>query len=138
MSEHNYRGYERYFTEQLTGKNVISGYPMPYQRKSTIRQAHYSASLIDMTVDIPTTTSEYYLQQWYETLIDEDFEPRTGKLSADEIHHIVGKKIQLKGFSFIFCERFDLVVLDGLIPRCKELFVTEFCIFFVKIYISCI
>lgn len=96
VSEFDYQGYERYFTQRLTGKNVISGRPMPYAQKRTIRDAHYAAALDDMTIDIPTSTSDYYLQQWYDTIEDNSFKPRSGKLSKDEIRNVMTQITSLK------------------------------------------
>lgn len=58
-----YQGYERSFTEWYTGFSVIDGKKIREPAKS-ILAAHQSAILEDMTVDIPLSTSDYYLLQW--------------------------------------------------------------------------
>jgi hypothetical protein len=63
----SYQGYERYFTEQLTGQDVVSGSTLR-PAKVSVEQAHQAAALQDFTKDIPLSTSDYYLLQWAKVL----------------------------------------------------------------------
>ena len=71
-----YKGYERFFTQQLTGIDVVTGKPMPYARKTSVREAHYAAAAEDTTKDIPLSTSEYYLRVWSTIIANKKYEPR--------------------------------------------------------------
>lgn len=62
-----YKGYERYMTQQITGRDVVTGQRLRPARLS-VRDAHEAASLEDITVDIPLSTSEYFLEKWAEIL----------------------------------------------------------------------
>lgn len=62
-----YKGYERYMTQQLTGRDVVTGAVLRPAR-SSVRDAHEAASLEDITVDIPLSTSEYFLEKWAQLL----------------------------------------------------------------------
>jgi hypothetical protein len=79
-----YKGYERYFTQQLTGKDVVTQTPLPYARKKTLKAAHIAAALEDPTKDIPLSTSDYYLLKWADRYSSEDFQSRTVALSTTE------------------------------------------------------
>src|SRR5690606_29342261 len=72
-----YRGYERFFTEQLTGKDVVTGKELTTPPKATVKEAHYAAALNDSTKDIPLSTSEYYLINWSDLFEEEGFKPRS-------------------------------------------------------------
>ncbi len=72
----NYQGYERFFTEQLTGKDVVSGQTLRPARTSVF-EAHEAATLQDLTKDIPLTTLDFYLWKWSLRFLDENFNART-------------------------------------------------------------
>ncbi len=80
----NYKGYERYLAEALTGVDVVSGKKIGNPAK-TLRDAHYAASKIDDTKDIPLSTSEYYLRRWSWAISDDKktFQPRTKVMTAN-------------------------------------------------------
>lgn len=59
-----YKGYERYFTQQITGRNFITGQALSTGKQNTMREAHLAASLEDFTIDIPMSTSDFYLNEW--------------------------------------------------------------------------
>lgn len=71
-----YKGYERFLTQQITGKNVVTGKPMAYPRKATLKEAHYAAAAEDTTKDIPLSTSEYYAREWTKVVGKAGFVPR--------------------------------------------------------------
>lgn len=72
-----YQGYERSFTEQLTGFDYVREKTLRPARAS-FREAHEAAVLEDLAVDIPLATSDYYLWRWALRLEDSFFLPRTG------------------------------------------------------------
>ncbi len=59
----SYQGYERSFTEQLTGIDYVNKKRLRPGKKS-FKDAHEAAVLEDLTVDIPLSTSDYYLWKW--------------------------------------------------------------------------
>lgn len=59
----SYQGYERSFTEQLTGLDYVNRKRLRPGKKS-FKDAHEAALLEDLTVDIPLATSDYYLWKW--------------------------------------------------------------------------
>lgn len=71
----SYQGYERSFTEQLTGYDYVNHKQIRPPRWS-FQEAHENAILEDMTVDIPLATSEYYLWRWSEKMKQDGFVPR--------------------------------------------------------------
>jgi hypothetical protein len=77
----NYQGYERYFTQQLTGLDVVSGERLRPPRGS-MKEAHEQATLEDYTKDIPLSTSDYYLWKWALAINKKDFVPRTKAIGA--------------------------------------------------------
>lgn len=74
-----YQGYERYFTEELSGRDIVTGKKLRGGRAKTVEEAHARAVLRDATVDVPMSTSDYYLQAWYYALWEGGFKPRAGK-----------------------------------------------------------
>lgn len=76
-----YKGYERYLAQQLTGIDVVTGKPMPYPRKTSLREAHFAAALEDTAKDIPLTTSDYYLTEWADALEKNGFQVRNRALT---------------------------------------------------------
>lgn len=89
----SYQGYERSFTEQLTGLDVVSGTRLRPARAS-LKDAHEEASVEDMTKDIPLSTSDYFLWKWAEAIEGEKFTPRTQGISrADAIEAMEAVKI---------------------------------------------
>lgn len=59
----SYQGYERSFTEQLTGIDYVNRKRLRPGKKS-FKDAHEAAVLEDLTVDIPLATSDYFLWKW--------------------------------------------------------------------------
>lgn len=82
-----YQGYERFFTQQLTGIDVVTGQRLRPAR-ATIEEAHREATIEDMTVDIPMATSDYFLWKWFEKITTSGFTPRTKTISADKARQI--------------------------------------------------
>lgn len=82
-----YQGYERYFTEQLIGRDLVTGERLHSPRRS-LQEAHREATLQDLTVDIPLATSDFYLLQWFDKIMDSKFSPRTQAISAFEARKI--------------------------------------------------
>lgn len=72
----SYQGYERSFTEQLTGYDYVNKKQLRPPRWSFLA-AHEAAILEDMTVDIPLSTSEYYLWMWSKKMLQPHFVSRT-------------------------------------------------------------
>lgn len=83
-----YQGYERSFTEQLTGVDVVSGQRLRPARKSFIA-AHRAAAIEDLAKDIPLATSDFFLWKWALTIGREDFVPRTAVVGAAEARQAV-------------------------------------------------
>lgn len=73
----NYKGYERYLTEQITGKDIVTSQPISGGPKKNLKEAHKAAALQDFTLDIPLSSSDYYLNQWAQLLEGEEFKSRT-------------------------------------------------------------
>ena len=58
-------GYERFFPEQLLGRDLLSGEALgPTRFPVSFAAAHRDAVLIDQTVDKPRSTSEHFLERW--------------------------------------------------------------------------
>lgn len=83
VNDVNHQGYERAFTEQLTGLDVVSAQKLRPGRTS-LKEAHEEATVQDLTKDIPLSTSDYYLWQWALAIEASNFKPRTKKISAKE------------------------------------------------------
>lgn len=99
----NYKGYERFFTQQFSGKDVVTGKDMPYQPKHGLKDAHIAASLEDTTKDMPMSTSDYFLMQWAEAALPETFAPRTQAATAAAVRTAI------------------LGVMQGTIPSAQSL-----------------
>jgi hypothetical protein len=82
-----YQGYERSFTEWYTGLSVIDGKKIREPAK-TILAAHQSAILEDMTVDIPLSTSDYYLLQWAKLFASKHPKSRLSQYDGEKIKTI--------------------------------------------------
>lgn len=80
----NYQGYERSFTQQLTGVDIVSGERLRPARAS-LKEAHENATIEDLTKDIPLSTSDYYLWKWALTIGKKDFAPRTNSATAKAV-----------------------------------------------------
>lgn len=92
----NYQGYERSFTEQLTGVDVVSGKRLR-PAKISFSEAHQAATVEDFAKDIPLATSDFYLWKWALAIENNTFVPRTSVLKADAarklvIETVVGKQ----------------------------------------------
>lgn len=77
----NYQGYERSFTQQLTGVDIVTGERLRAPRVS-LKDAHENATVEDLTKDIPLSTSDYYLWKWALVIGNKDFSPRTNAVNA--------------------------------------------------------
>lgn len=66
----SYQGYERSFTEQLTGVDYVNKKRLR-PGKNSFKEAHEAAVLEDLTVDIPLATSDYFLWLWSSLLSQE-------------------------------------------------------------------
>lgn len=83
-----YQGYERYFTENLTGLDVVSGNRLRQPRLS-IQEAHRAATIQDLTKDIPLATSDSYLMNWFDTISSSSFIARSGTILLENIRTIM-------------------------------------------------
>ena len=70
-----WQGYERFFAEKLIGKDLVSGKSIGPGKK-TFLGAHYAATLEDFTIDVPMSTSDYYLSMWAGKLLSPQFQSR--------------------------------------------------------------
>jgi hypothetical protein len=82
-----YQGYERSFTEQLTGIDVVSGRKLRAP-KPAVLDAHRAAALEDKAKDIPLSTSDFFLWKWALAL-ESGVRPRAGSLTASQAHDVV-------------------------------------------------
>lgn len=82
-----YQGYERSFTEWYTGKSILTGQKLREPAK-TIFSAHQRAVLEDMTVDVPLTTSDYYLLQWADLFTGQQFTSRVAGYPDNKVKSI--------------------------------------------------
>ncbi len=76
-----YQGYERSFTEQLTGVDVVSGQRLR-PAKTSFGDAHQAATVEDFAKDIPLATSDFYLWKWAQWIERGSFVPRTAALTV--------------------------------------------------------
>ncbi len=83
-----YQGYERSFTEQLTGIDVVSGRRLRPAR-SSLQEAHAEATIEDLTKDIPLATSDFYLWKWALAMEKKNFVPRTRHLTAAQARALI-------------------------------------------------
>ncbi|WED44283.1 hypothetical protein [Legionella cardiaca] len=79
-----YQGYERSFTEAYTGTSIVNGQKLNAPSKD-IFTAHQQAILDDMTVDIPISTSDYYLLLWADYFMKDQFASRNANLNQQAI-----------------------------------------------------
>ncbi len=86
-----YQGYERTFTEQLTGRNIVSGASLRSAPPGDLRAVHRRAALLDMTIDIPLSTTEYFLVDWSDAISRASFHPREGPLSASQARRLLNE-----------------------------------------------
>lgn len=91
-----YQGYERSFTEMLTGRDVVTARRITGASQPSMKLAHEAAVLRDMTLDIPLSTSDVYLEAWYYLFYEDDFHPRSGNFSADEIRSMADDVVSLR------------------------------------------
>lgn len=82
-----YQGYERSFTEWYTGHSVIDGKKIREPAKNMLA-AHQNGLIEDMTVDIPLSTSDYYLLQWAKLFTSEHFKSRIANYDNKMIQSI--------------------------------------------------
>ncbi len=79
----NYQGYERSFTEQLTGIDIVTGLRLRPGRAS-LQEAHNQAVIEDLTKDIPLSTSDFFLWKWALAIEDKAFVPRVKGAKTQE------------------------------------------------------
>jgi hypothetical protein len=86
-----YQGYERSFTQQLTGVDIVTGKRFAAAKNSFL-DAHRAATLEDQAKDIPLSTSDYFLWKWALAIESSGFLPRTlivnaaaAKTSLDQV-----------------------------------------------------
>ncbi|HAT7796533.1 TPA: hypothetical protein JBL19_11955 [Legionella pneumophila] len=82
-----YQGYERSFTEWYTGHGVIDGKKIREPAKNML-VAHQNAIIEDMTVDIPLSTSDYYLLQWAKLFASKQFKSRMKNYDNNTIRSV--------------------------------------------------
>lgn len=87
----NYQGYERYFTENLTGVDVVSGERLRPPRVS-IQDAHRAATVQDLTKDIPISTSDSYLMDWYNLVSSPNFKNRASDHDIESIQTLMNTR----------------------------------------------
>lgn len=108
-----YQGYERSFTEWYTGKSILKGNKLREPAK-TILSAHQNAVLEDMTVDVPLSTSNYYLLLWAEQFTDPLFVSRVDGYPASQIKDIYAQyTTHSSGISDPDFLRFTQLALDS-------------------------
>lgn len=83
-----YQGYERSFTEHLTGVDVVTGHRLRPARIS-LQDAHREATLEDVTKDIPLATSDFYLWKWALAIAKNSFVPRTSVLKVHQVRALI-------------------------------------------------
>lgn len=92
----DYAGYERYFTEEIAGADLVSGKRLPPGPKNSPREAHKAALARDATVDMPLSTTDYFLQQWYYAIWRDDFKPRSSGPALEEVRKSLDDVTELK------------------------------------------
>ncbi|HEX4925326.1 MAG TPA: hypothetical protein VFV50_14625, partial [Bdellovibrionales bacterium] len=83
-------------------KNVRLREPKP-----ALKEAHRAATLEDLTVDIPLSTSDYYLWQWSKLIESAQFKPRNGAdpKAAQELYQLAASEPRLDQGSDELLER---------------------------------
>ncbi|KTC78781.1 hypothetical protein Lche_0801 [Legionella cherrii] len=82
-----YQGYERSFTEAYTGISILTGEPLK-EPSNDVFTAHQQAILDDMTVDVPISTSDYYLLLWADYFMKDQFSSRIANFNQLAIQKI--------------------------------------------------
>ncbi|WP_238585451.1 hypothetical protein [Legionella steigerwaltii] len=82
-----YQGYERSFTEAYTGTSILTGQKLKDPTKNLFT-AHQQAILDDMTVDVPISTSDYYLLLWADYFLKDQFSSRISNFNQHAIQKI--------------------------------------------------
>ncbi|MDF1930060.1 hypothetical protein PGH45_08270 [Legionella pneumophila] len=121
-----YQGYERSFTEWYTGHGVIDGKKIREPAKSML-VAHQNAIIEDMTVDIPLSTSDYYLLQWAKLFASKQFKSRTKHYDNNMIQSIYlnyKKRLQSSNndalYQFMHIARASEDKIVQLMPEARE------------------
>ncbi|HHE7630808.1 TPA: hypothetical protein ACPFMZ_002338 [Legionella pneumophila] len=121
-----YQGYERSFTEWYTGHGVIDGKKIREPAKSML-VAHQNAIIEDMTVDIPLSTSDYYLLQWAKLFASKQFKSRTKHYDNNMIQSIYlnyKKRLQSSNndalYQFMHVARASEDKIVQLMPEARE------------------
>lgn len=83
-----YQGYERTFTEEISATDVVSGVSISRPRPTHLRGVHRRAALRDFTIDIPLSTTEYFLLDWAALLGQSSFRVRGGPIDGSTAHQI--------------------------------------------------
>ena len=88
-----YQGYERSFTEWYTGKSILTGQKLRDPAKNMF-SAHQHAVLEDMTVDVPLSTSDYYLLKWADLFMGQQFTSRSADFPEKKVKSIYQNYLQ--------------------------------------------
>lgn len=91
-----YKGYERYFAQRLTGRDVITGEKLSFPRALSFADAHIAAAKEDDAKDIPMTTSDFYLIEWAKRFEKRKFKPRTQVMNSSEIQKTYNDALDLQ------------------------------------------
>ncbi|CEK10707.1 hypothetical protein [Legionella hackeliae] len=121
-----YQGYERSFTENYTGTSILSGHRLKSPSKD-IFTAHQQAILDDMTVDVPISTSDYYLLQWADYFMRDQFSSRIANFNQQAIQKLFNDyKNELKSINnqdlnqFVNLSKANEAKIISLFPQFKE------------------
>lgn len=83
VSDERYQGYERSLAEALTGIDVVSGRRLAQTVPASALGVHRLAALRDATIDIPLSTSEYFLLRWAKSIESKAFVARNARVKAN-------------------------------------------------------
>jgi len=75
----NYKGFERYFTQRIIGKDFITGENLNSGAAKSLLAAHRFANIDDMTTDIPMASSDYYLYELVKQLRSDSIPSQVAK-----------------------------------------------------------
>ncbi len=116
----SYQGYERSFTEWYTGISIPTG-EMIRNPATNMFSAHQNAVLEDKTVDIPLTTSDYYLLQWAELFDSKNFKSRISGYSGSYV-----KNIYKNYLKYLVTNNKDYNQFKHLIERDQKLIMAKY------------
>jgi hypothetical protein len=118
-----YQGYERSFTEQLTGFDYVREKKLRSPRAS-FAEAHEAALLEDLAVDIPLATSDYFLWRWALRLQDPKFIARNhGDVARarEAFTRAANFQLDLKSPAFTARKKLFLRMKEVILARSPEL-----------------